>query len=64
MSRSSVYRTEQGRTIRITESDDGGLRVEQLEGEGWVQTSTRLAGLRLSPSTSKLSAKQVANLPP
>ncbi|HEX9122600.1 MAG TPA: hypothetical protein VF984_04470 [Actinomycetota bacterium] len=64
MSRSNVYRTEQGRTIRITESDDGGLRVEQLERGEWIQTSTRMAGLRLSPSTSKLTAKQVEALPP
>jgi hypothetical protein len=64
MGRSNVYRTEQGRTIRITESDDGGLRVEQLEHGGWVQTSTRMAGLRLSPSTAKLTAKEVSALPP
>jgi hypothetical protein len=60
---SDVYRTEQGRTLRISESDDGALRVEILEEGSWVAGNVRMAGLRLSRTTRKLSGREVLALP-
>ncbi len=63
MERCSVYRTEQGRTLRISESEDGAVRVEILDEGTWMPASVRMAGLRLSPTTRKLTARQVLALP-
>jgi hypothetical protein len=60
---SGVYRTGQGRTLRITESDDGALRVEILQDEVWTAGPIRMAGLRLSSSTRKLTSAEVLALP-
>jgi len=63
MKSSAVYRTRQGRTLRITESDDGALRVEILEEDRWTDGPVRMAGLRLSDSTRKLTSAEVLALP-
>jgi hypothetical protein len=60
---SAVYRTKQGRTLRISESEDGALRVEILDGGAWIDGNVRMAGLRLSPTTRKLSGAEVRALP-
>ena len=31
-----VYRTNQGTVFRVSETSEGGLKVEVLEGEIWV----------------------------
>lgn len=63
MGSSSVYRTVQGRTLRISLAEDGAIRVELLEEGAWMPGPVRMAGLRLSPSTRKLSAREVLALP-
>lgn len=63
MSPSGVYRTEQGRTLRIMVAEDGALSVQILEGDAWVPASVRMAGLRLSPTTRRLTATEIAALP-
>jgi hypothetical protein len=60
---SAVYRTKQGKTLRISVAEDGAIRVEVLEGDAWVAGSVRMAGLRLSPTTRKLTAREVHALP-
>lgn len=63
MTGSGVYRTELGKTLRITESEEGALRVEVLEAGSWVSSSVRMAGLRLAPTTRKLTGREVLALP-
>lgn len=58
-----VYRTEQGRTLRISESDDGAPKVEILEQGAWTDGPVRLMGLRLSPTTRRLTGAEVRALP-
>ena len=60
----SIYRTEGGLILRVIEADDGGLKVELLKGEdGWVPGPIGMVGLRLSPSTTKLTLAQTRKLP-
>lgn len=61
--RSEVYRTQQGKTLRISVAEDGAIRVEVLEDGVWVPGNVRMAGLRLSPTTRKLNAREVLALP-
>jgi len=60
---SGVYRTKLGKTLRISESDEGAIRVELLEDGAWVAGPVRMAGLRLSSTTRKLSSREVHSLP-
>ena len=61
--RSEVYRTKQGRTLRISVAEDGAIRVERLQEGAWIAGNVRMAGLRLSPTTRKLTAAEVLALP-
>lgn len=58
-----VYRTEGGVILRVTEADDGGLKVELLDGDAWVAGRIGMVGLRLSPSTTTLTAAETRALP-
>jgi hypothetical protein len=60
---SEIYRTAGGLVMRVIEADDGGLRVETLNEDEWVAGRIGMAGLRLSPSTTKLTAQQAKKLP-
>ena len=60
---SNVYRTKLGKTLRISLAEDGAIRVELLEEGTWAAGPVRMAGLRLSPTTRKLSASEVRALP-
>lgn len=59
----TVYRTEGGLILRVIEAADGGLKVERLAGGEWVAGRIGMAGLRLSPTTKKLTPRQTADLP-
>ena len=57
-----VYR--QGQMIwRVTQSDDGALKVEVLRDGGWVPGPIGMVGLRLNPSTTRLSKQDIRALP-
>jgi hypothetical protein len=58
-----VYRTERGLILRVIEAADGGLKVETLTDGEWVAGRIGMVGLRLSPTTIKLSAKEVRDFP-
>jgi len=58
-----IYRTQQGKTLRISVSEEGAIGVEALEGDLWVARPVRMAGLRLAPTTRKLTAAEVRALP-
>jgi len=60
---SRVYRTAGGRTLRITESDEGALKVELLEQDAWIAGPVGMVGLRLSPTTTRLTRVEVRALP-
>ncbi len=57
------YRTAKGKTIRVTESDDGMLSVQVLREGAWRDAPIGMIGLRLSPGTRRLTAKEIATLP-
>jgi len=63
VSPSGVYRTEQGKTLRITEADDGALKVEVLQQGEWTAGSVRMVGLRLSPTTTRVTGAELRALP-
>lgn len=57
------YRTEEGKTLRIGESDDGMLSVEILKDGAWTAAPLGMIGLRLSPETRRLKASEIKTLP-
>ncbi|MGH2711048.1 MAG: hypothetical protein ACRDH9_07590 [Actinomycetota bacterium] len=59
----SVYRSERGLIMRVIEADDGGLKVETLEDGEWIAGRIGMVGLRLSPTTTKLTARDIQKLP-
>jgi hypothetical protein len=58
-----VYRTELGTIFRISEGTDGHLSVQMLKQTLWVQGPIGMVGLRLAPTTARLTARQVRALP-
>ena len=65
MNVSGVYRSELGMIWRVMEGDDGSLKVEVLDGtsDSWIPGRIGLVGLRLAPSTTKLTARAIRSLP-
>lgn len=59
----SFYRTAQGKTLRIAETEDGMLSVEVLKDGEWTTAPLGMIGLRLSPATRRLKASEVKALP-
>lgn len=57
------YRTEQGKTLRIGESEDGMLSVEILKDGEWRDAPLGMIGLRLSPRTRRLTSTEIKALP-
>lgn len=58
-----VYRSELGMVWRVIEGEDGSLKVEVLNGEAWTPGRIGLVGLRLAPSTTKLTPRAIRGLP-
>ena len=57
-----VYRTESGTVFKVQRNTDGQLRIETLESGEWVPAPAKMAGLRLNPTTKRLTARQAASL--
>lgn len=57
------YKTEQGKTLRIGESEDGMLSVEILKDGAWANAPLGMIGLRLAPATRRLTANEIQALP-
>ena len=57
-----MYRNT-GTIFRVTETDEGGLRVEILKDGAWVPGRIGMVGLRLNDSTTKLNAAAIRLLP-
>ena len=62
--RLASYRTELGTIFRISEGNDGHLSVQLLKRTLWVPGPIGMVGLRLAPTTTRLTARQVRALPP
>lgn len=58
-----MYRTDRGLIFRVTESDEGSLRVEILRDDAWVPGPVGMVGLRLAPLTTMLSTRAIRALP-
>jgi hypothetical protein len=58
-----VYRTNQGMIFRIADTVEGGPKVEVLKEGAWVPGRIAIFGLRLDPSTRKLSQAAADKLP-
>ena len=63
VSESSFYKTEQGTIFRLKEDDEGRISVELLQTSLWVQGPIGMAGLRVAPTTTQLTSRQVQSLP-
>jgi hypothetical protein len=57
------YRTQEGKTLRIGETEDGMLSVEILKDGAWTAAPLGMIGLRLQPSTRRLKASEIKTLP-
>jgi len=60
---SGVYRTESGMIFRVNEDPDGHLTVGILKDSAWIDARVGVAGLRVAPTTVRLTQKQVLRLP-
>ncbi len=58
-----IFRTAMGKTIRVDETDDGALTVEVLRDGAWMRAPLGMIGLRLSPMTRRLTAREIDGLP-
>jgi hypothetical protein len=63
MRETNVYRTGSGMIFRVSEGGEGHLAVETLKETGWEQAGVGIIGLRVAPTTVRLTAKQVLRLP-
>jgi hypothetical protein len=58
-----VYQTELGTVFRISQDDEGRLAVELLKLADWVPGPIGMAGLRIAPTTTRLTTRQIRALP-
>ena len=63
MAEPGVYRTESGTTFRVSQTPEGHLSVELLKGSLWEAGPIGMAGLRVAPTTKRLTKRQVDALP-
>jgi hypothetical protein len=49
--------------FRVTETDEGGLKVDVLKDGAWVPGRIGMVGLRLASSTTPLGASATRELP-
>lgn len=59
----SVYKTESGVIFRVSETQEGHISVETLADAAWVAGRIGMVGLRVLPTTTRLTARQVLALP-
>ena len=62
-SETNIYKTEQGTIFRLKEDDEGRISVELLQTSLWVQGPIGMAGLRVAPTTTRLTSRQIQSLP-
>lgn len=57
-----MYRTEGGTVFRVSSEGDGHLTVQVLRDRSWIPAPIGMAGLRVAPTTRRLTARQVEAL--
>jgi hypothetical protein len=57
------FRTQQGKTLRVEESDDGMLTVQILKDGAWEPAPRGMIGLRLAKTTKQLTPTEISKLP-
>ncbi|MEX0985779.1 MAG: hypothetical protein WD096_12145 [Actinomycetota bacterium] len=57
-----VYRTEGGMVFKVEREPDGHLSVHKLMQGLWAPAPIGLAGLRIAPTTRRLTPRQIAAL--
>jgi hypothetical protein len=62
VSDTGVYKTQAGVIFRVLETD-GHLSVETLRDESWRSAPIGMIGLRVAPTTLRLTARQILRLP-
>jgi hypothetical protein len=62
VSNDGVYRTENGLVLKIKRDADGHLSVQQLQEGAWSPAPIGLAGLRIAPTTKRLTERQIQAL--
>ena len=60
---SGVYRTGDGMVFRVSESDEGSLKIEVLKDDVWIPGRIGMVGLRHDPSTTMLTPGAIRRLP-
>jgi hypothetical protein len=63
VSETNIYKTERGTIFRLKEDDEGRISVELLQTSLWVQGPIGMAGLRVAPTTTRLTSRQIQSLP-
>jgi hypothetical protein len=63
VSETGVYRTELGTIFRISENEERRISVELLKLALWVPGPIAMAGLRVAPTTTRLTSRQIQALP-
>ena len=63
MRETSVYRTASGMIFRVSQGGEEHRVVETLEETGWTKAQPGVVGLRISATTTELTAKQILALP-
>lgn len=58
-----MYQTGPGMIFRVTETDEGGLKVDVLKDGAWIPGRIGMVGLRLAPTTTALGANATRELP-
>jgi hypothetical protein len=62
VSEAGVYKTQAGVIFRVVDTD-GHLSVETLRDEAWQSAPIGMAGLRVAPTTLRLTAREILRLP-
>ena len=57
-----VYRTEGGTVFKVEREADGHLSVQRLLHGLWSPAPIGVAGLRIAPTTKRLTPRQIAAL--
>ncbi len=62
MGSDGVYRTEGGVIFKVQRDAEGHLSVETLREGAWARAPIGMAGLRIAPTTRRLTTRQIAAL--
>jgi hypothetical protein len=59
----NVYKTASGTIFRVSQDPSGHMSVQLLKASEWQPAPIGMAGLRVAPTTSRLTERQIKDLP-